>query len=258
MFNPETCQIYFCSLGSLREGIKSNYCLPKLWALHYYLNSGKVGIGENERVCQNGTLSLTPPGVKSTYEPLEDFSYYCVHFEVEEDEELKKLGVFSDSPVGTEEFNELFLNLLSLSAMDGFRAKIRLLELLHLYKMGTVCGHASRSYLHPSIERVIVWMKSNLNRNPTLNELGNIAGVTGTHLNRLFNFEFNKTAMAYFHEEKMRRVTFLIQNSEQSLKSIALELGFPDLHAFNKAVKKSCGDGPRKFRDLVKRSKGTA
>jgi len=79
-------------------------------------------------------------------------------------------------------------------------------------------------------------------------ELAVELGISHNHLTRLFRRTFDKTAVAYIRERRMGLAKHLLLNTNLPIKSIAYQVGIPDLHLFNKTVHRELGASPRVFR----------
>ena len=69
-------------------------------------------------------------------------------------------------------------------------------------------------------------------------------------LSNIFSKAGFKTPLQYIHNRKMLEARRLLQHSEQSIKEIAIEIGFEDIQTFSRFFKKNEGISPSEYRNL--------
>jgi AraC family transcriptional activator of pobA len=69
-------------------------------------------------------------------------------------------------------------------------------------------------------------------------------------LSNIFSKAGFKTPLQYIHNRKMLEARRLLQHSEQSIKEIAVEIGFEDIQTFSRFFKKNEGVSPSEYRNL--------
>jgi transcriptional regulator GlxA family with amidase domain len=57
-----------------------------------------------------------------------------------------------------------------------------------------------------------------------------------------------KTAIGYIQERRMQMAQYLLKHSTLPIKSIAAEVGMPDLHQFNKTFRRILKEAPTGMR----------
>ncbi|MFD1906816.1 helix-turn-helix domain-containing protein [Paenibacillus rhizoplanae] len=65
---------------------------------------------------------------------------------------------------------------------------------------------------------------------------------------QLFKKNLGKTFSEYVAELRIRKARGLLQQTDLSIESIAIQSGYVDYYYFNKVFKKHCGMTPAKFR----------
>ena len=80
------------------------------------------------------------------------------------------------------------------------------------------------------------------------NELARLAGLSKSHLNRIFVGNMGMTPAEYWEQRRISAARSALLESERSVKTIAYELGFNSLSHFSSWVKKKLGRSPRDFR----------
>ena len=86
-------------------------------------------------------------------------------------------------------------------------------------------------------------------------ELALLAGVSKSHLNRLFVINTGKTPADYWADRRIQAARSALLESSRSVKSIAYELGFSSLSHFSTWVRKKTGISPRALRKTPAKKK---
>jgi AraC-like DNA-binding protein len=68
-------------------------------------------------------------------------------------------------------------------------------------------------------------------------------------LSNVFSKSGFKSPLQYIHERKMLEARRLLHHSDDSVKQIALEIGFDDIQAFSRFFKKNEGISPSKYKE---------
>jgi len=74
-------------------------------------------------------------------------------------------------------------------------------------------------------------------------------GISHGHLLRLFRGHQGKTIGESIRHQRMERARYLLGNTTLPVKAVAVECGIPDLHLFNKTVRRELGMAPRALRE---------
>ena len=108
--------------------------------------------------------------------------------------------------------------------------------------------HSKKDGVIQSIE----YMRENISRIVTLDDLANVAGLSVSHYCAVFKQKTMQTPMQLYTSMKIQRACQMLQNRSQTIKTIAYNLGFFDQYHFSKVFKQIMGIAPKSFR-----SKGT-
>lgn len=76
-------------------------------------------------------------------------------------------------------------------------------------------------------------------------DIARVAGVSHTHLTRLFRQDTGLTVVGCIRHRRMARARHLLTASTLAIPAIAATVGIPDLQAFNKTCRKELGASPR-------------
>lgn len=94
----------------------------------------------------------------------------------------------------------------------------------------------------------IEYMRENLGKVITLEELANVAGLSVSHYCAVFKKRTSQTPMQLLTSMKIQRACQWLQNQNQTIKSIAYNLGFFDQYHFSKVFKEVMGVSPKVFK----------
>ena len=105
------------------------------------------------------------------------------------------------------------------------------------------------------IQKSIIYMKNNLEKKITLEDISQYAGYSISHFGALFAERTSFSPMVYYNQLKMQRACSYLQFSDKKIKEIAYLLGFYDPFHFSKAFHSEMGMTPKAFRIKYQLSK---
>jgi AraC-like DNA-binding protein len=117
-------------------------------------------------------------------------------------------------------------------------------DLIHAYVLRFAQPSHQPDYLRLLWERVV----SQLGDNWTLNRLASEAGYSNEHLRRLCRRQLGRSPMHQVTYLRMRRAAELLATTEQTIESIALEVGYQNPFVFSNAFTKWIGWRPSEYR----------
>jgi AraC family transcriptional regulator, arabinose operon regulatory protein len=103
--------------------------------------------------------------------------------------------------------------------------------------------HGKKDGVIQSIE----YMRENIHGHVTLEALANVAGLSVSHYCAQFKRKTMQTPLNLYTSMKVQRACQLLQNRNQTIKSIAYALGFFDQYHFSKVFKQIMGTSPKAF-----------
>lgn len=102
--------------------------------------------------------------------------------------------------------------------------------------------------MDPKTEIVIDFMKANLHRKLSLDDLARSAILSGSHLWRLLKAETGMSPGQYLQKLRMEMACKLLTTTRMSVKQILLEVGYSDKGLFARHFKKAQGLTPSEYR----------
>jgi AraC family transcriptional regulator len=113
--------------------------------------------------------------------------------------------------------------------------------------MSTAKAHANREYAQ-RIDRVIDYLRENLDRPVKLRELAGVAGFSEFHFHRIFGAVSGETLNSFTSRLRLEKAARLLRYSDKSLTDIALDCGFSSSATFSRAFRSGYETSPRQFR----------
>lgn len=107
-------------------------------------------------------------------------------------------------------------------------------------------GHSFKDYLLQNVRNYIKWNQA---YHLTVTELAEHFGYHPKYLSSLFHKEMGITLKEYLIQETMKCAKIELYNTNRSILSIALSLGYCDGHAFSYAFKRHTGMTPTEYRN---------
>jgi AraC family transcriptional regulator len=238
-------------IGTTRHGVErvcERYTLDT-WGIHFYKYEATLLLGNERLGVTPGSVGIVPPSMPHEYRLGGRSEHLYARFVVSEGSEvptrilaLQDLGrVFS---VTAQRFEQ---------AMHAFRARpaqaeARLWDLLWELAERSARGQPRRSRRHDALDSACRVVQARLCEPLSLADLAAPAGVSPAHLTRLFRAELGVTASDYLRRCRLERALHLLTRTELPVKEVACEVGIPDLHAFNKVIRRGFGVSPRELR----------
>ncbi|MEJ9226081.1 AraC family transcriptional regulator [Priestia aryabhattai] len=103
-----------------------------------------------------------------------------------------------------------------------------------------------------------LYIKDNLANSIKLTDTATHLHLSSRHLSRLFKTELGVSYSEYVQNERIKRAVILLKTTDLSIRDIAQETGFPDVHYFTRVFTASMRSSPGRFRNLYTKLKTTA
>src|ERR1700749_3315233 len=97
------------------------------------------------------------------------------------------------------------------------------------------------------IDRVIDYLRGNLDRPVKLAELASVACFSEFHFHRIFRAVSGETLNSFTNRLRLEKAARLLRYSEQTLTDIALECGFSSSATFSRAFRSHSATSPTQF-----------
>jgi AraC family transcriptional regulator len=107
--------------------------------------------------------------------------------------------------------------------------------------------HANREYTR-RIDKVIDYVRANLDRQVKLTELARVACFSEFHFHRIFGAVAGETLNQFTNRLRLEKAARLLRFSQRRLTDIALECGYSSSATFSRAFRSGYGTSPSQFR----------
>jgi AraC-like DNA-binding protein len=236
----------------LTGGGTHRYLNESFAALHLYYAAAVCTIGSERFTIAPGSITVTPRAAESIYETEADLGHVFVHFTLDSapDTPTRMLPLHVPPRSRSEPIAATIVAALTAFRTDRLYARVKLWEALVLLVRlaGPDGGRGRPRAPHPAVEHALTWIDLHLPEPCTLESLAEEAGVSATHLNRLFADALGVSAMRYLRNRRMELAHYLLVTTGLTVKDVAYQVGIPDLHAFNKLCKAYFGSPPKAIR----------
>jgi AraC family transcriptional regulator of arabinose operon len=202
----------------------------------------------------------TPHHYRSSIE--NPWSIYWVHFMGESADLLYRRYAERDRPgkmmIPYEEKRILAFNEIYDLVENSF--DIRELEISNIKLLDFVSSFIFHKEINPSLqERHVItdsikFMKNNLHKDISLEELADRQHLSVSHYCRLFAAKTGRSPHQYFNQLKIWQSCQYLYFSDRNIKEICAELGFDDPYYFSRLFKKLMGISPVKYKNQHKKT----
>lgn len=146
-------------------------------------------------------------------------------------------------------FEEILQNLEMGYSLDNLNyANICLSQFLASFYYLAQFGQIRKIREQDVIDRSILYMKNNLSRKLSLEDLARQADVSASHYSLQFRKKTGHSPVDYFIQLKIQRACHLLDRSSLRIKEIALNVGYDDPYYFSRIFKKTMNVSPKEYR----------
>lgn len=233
------------AVHGLRE--VERYRLEKFWCLNLYQGRGKLTIDGETFAIEPGYASITWPDVEMTYRYEGRAILTWVHFVPGRSRQLTSVPVMQD--LGRE-FDRLRLDLQSITSFYRYQPRRAVARLWDILWRLTPLQKQQKTLpqRHPAVAQTMNAIDEQIAEPIEVHYLAKEAGLSQTHLNRLFRSAVGMTVGEYLRTQRLELAHHLLIHTTLPIKSIAAQVGIPDPHHFNKLIRRFAGKAPSQLR----------
>lgn len=247
------------AMGVGIHGVQSaldHYLLPELWCLHLYGYRATLVLNGETLPIRPGFVGLTPPGHSARYHYEGRSVHLYVHFRCASPSDSgcrSRIPAMQDLGERYPVFYAALEEVILQPTLPPYRRQARLWDLLgQLAEPVPVTG--APAGLHPVVRQSVEQIERGLGEPLRVRQLAQTAGVSYSYLSRLFQQELGVSVVGYISTRRIEKAQLLLTQSTLPIKTIAATVGMPDLHLFNKTIRRALGASPRALRDSSLRS----
>jgi signal transduction histidine kinase/DNA-binding LacI/PurR family transcriptional regulator/AraC-like DNA-binding protein/DNA-binding response OmpR family regulator len=104
-------------------------------------------------------------------------------------------------------------------------------------------------YTSALVKRAVAYLHQHYARSISRWELAQEVGVSEDYLSRVFNQELGLSPWEYLNRYRIYHAKELLRHTDDSISSVARQVGFQDQRYFSRVFRKLTGVGPREFRE---------
>lgn len=268
--------IYNVSLGDVEKSINAHWH-DELELILVLSGQFNLKINTNSYVCSKGDIVLINSGALhyfSTYNN-EFANWNSIVFNLDQlnSNILDNCSVNFITPIIKNEFElpiilskecpcnndlkNIILNIIDshTSKYYGFELEIKSLIFKYfsiLFKNNLVTKKATRTNLNENkiekIKSIIKYIEKNYNENLEVNVLAQMCHYNQYHFMRFFKKYSGKTCIQFIKNYRLEKAANLIINTDLSITSISLEVGFTNISYFIRSFKEKYNVTPKEFR----------
>ncbi len=236
--------------GHARHGAEpvERFRLPHLWCVHLYEYEAELLVNGALHRLHPGSASILAPGAHMEYRFRGESRHLYAHFSVPHAGRRAVVTVPAVQDLGRDfaAIFAVFEDVPRWAATQPDRASARLWDIL--WRL------TDRRDLPPApdavaaVARVRELVEIHLAEPLYVGDLARRVGFSQNHLTRLFQTQIGMTVVDYVRQRRLERALHLLRQTTRPVKAIATEVGIPDLHLFNKVVRRAFGKPPRALR----------
>jgi len=247
---PLACKPEIAGMGSGYYGslTPQRYRIHGLWLLNFYHTPSDLVLDGHVFSIDYGSVSVVAPDVDMEYRYLAPgFHDRWAHFALPTDSSateripvVQQLG--ADFPRLNAEFEEAASSFQKRPA----RAEAKVWDILWQIVERSTAMQTPET--HPALQTAMDYIEANLDGAIHPLAIAKQTGISYPHLARLFQQSYNTTIGRHVRRRRVERAEYLLKFTNIHIKDIAAQVGIPDLHTFNKTVRKELIKSPSEIR----------
>lgn len=102
-----------------------------------------------------------------------------------------------------------------------------------------------------TIDKVIKYIQDNFRQQITLTSAAEFVHLNSSYLSRIFKLETGENFSKYLSDFRIDKAMELLQTTQENASTIALDVGFTDIHYFYKTFKRKTGISAHQYRKTL-------
>jgi AraC-like DNA-binding protein len=225
------------------------HLLPELWSLHLYRYEAEIELDGQMFAIGPGFAGVTPPNTRIVYRYRGESRHIFAHFRLSPAGDSITMQALQDAGAIFARLTGAREEAAGWLPAQPRRASVRLWDVLWQLAGAPMAEREPHKRLHPALSRAVREIELRMAERLSIPEIARRADVSHNHLTRLFRAQFGATVEGYIRQRRVERAQHLLAQTTFPIKTIAAEVGLPDLHVFNKAMRAATGISPRDYRE---------
>ncbi|AKG45676.1 helix-turn-helix domain-containing protein [Streptomyces xiamenensis] len=229
-------------------GHSDHFRLPDLWQLHLYRYEADLTVGGTPHTIRPGRVSLIPPATPCHYRYRGRSEHLYAHLRLPVSGTPRTVPVMQDAGPELPTLSTLMQQAVAAWPSTPGRAAAEIWTALWRVAHLAPAERGDQDAPHPAVNTAVAHIEARLASPLAVPDIARAAGISHTHLTRVFRAATGSTVVAYIRQRRLARARHLLRESTLSISAIAAQVGIPDLQAFNKACRRDLGASPRVLR----------
>jgi AraC-like DNA-binding protein len=236
------------------RGVRA-YCLPELWSMHLYEYDVHIYLeGYGGLDVHPGCATVVPAGVLQHYHYTGPSNHVYTHYELAATNktatDLTRVPAVVDLGSQFPYFKQRALKAIKTFARLPERGEAFLWDMLWTLSEanGQLEPQDMQHHEHPAVTAVREYIELHLAEPIGIDHVVKANQLSQSQLSRVFKRETGQTLIGFLRCRRAQTARYLLLNSTMPIKTIAIEVGVPDLQQFNKLVRHFWGKSPRQIR----------
>lgn len=229
---------------------------------------GRAFIGGHAWKVPPQHLLIVPKDVPHSYGSDESlpWSIYWMHITGTRAHELMNLlGARASQPLlsvrGIDDLLRLFESLIELAAKKSRPEDAPQITeaLLHLVNTVHSCMQNHRptaSGVDSRIDVAMAYMRANLHRSCSLEEIARASGLSVPHFSALFRSHAGSSPLRFFTRWRIQKAAQKLESTNEPINMIAAQFGYEDPFYFSKVFRQYIKQSPRAYRQQLQKTSG--
>lgn len=258
------CYFDFCGFSKTLPYHSFGPAIRQDYVLHVVMEGkGTYHVKEQQYQLQKGDLFLIRPGDSTFYlaDGEEPWVYCWLSFGGPLAKEIIERSLFKEDQyimvsAGISAYIDIILDCLHYS-QDGLADELELTALTYrflsvLLKDGGKIGLGNQKVSSPLAIEAVKYIEEHYPENLTVEEIARQLSVNRSHLSRVFKNQLGTSIKEYLIGVRINRAAFLLSLTDDSVESIAYQVGFNSLVVFSRMFKKTTGETATNYRKRMK------
>lgn len=228
--------------------------------------AGRYRIGEHEYNVSANQYFILPAGIPHAYasDNAHPWTIYWIHFKGTQAAHYAKdaqtpMKVSPEKHSRINDRNALFEEMFSTLKAGYSSENLRYVSSLFHYYLGSLRYiqqyRQAKRYVSDDANMVniaIHYMKENIEKRITLQDLADHVGYSTSHFTTLFKQQTGHTPLSYHNLLKIQQACTLIDITDMKINQICYKIGIEDPYYFSRLFSKIMGMSPYKYRKTKK------
>ncbi|MFA6291381.1 MAG: helix-turn-helix transcriptional regulator [Victivallales bacterium] len=225
-------------------GKSPEYYLPDLWSVILCTFNADVQLNGQHFSVRPGFVCVMPPGIRRSFIFAGRSLHRCFHFHLPENKVRLPFVINADNRFF--ELERLFDDALRFFPVNRSRAESLIWQLLWL--ISDIAPSLDKKNVNPALSAAIEYIGEELGGELKVAAIAHTFGISQNHLARLFKKALGITPASYIRKRRMELASSLLRETDMPIKSVAVDVGIPDPHHFNKCFRHEFGRSPSALR----------